>query len=112
MSPRAQRRAASEGLIGGRVLFLQEPSWLEFFGVSSPNSRIGMHDRHGHLDDHAFPEEVLVFEHDVFADIAGAGAGGVHSEELLECGVQERAIFSHAKDPEISSGWLTRTIRQ
>ena len=66
-----------------------------------------MHDCHGHLDDHAFAEEVLIIEDDVFADEAGAGAEGVDAEELLEGGMEERAIVSHGEDVDVA-GCLAR----
>lgn len=57
-----------------------------------------MHDRHGHLDDHAFLQEVLVVEHSVLANEAGSSAVSVDTEHLLKCGVQEVALVSHSHD--------------
>lgn len=46
-----------------------------------------MHDRHGHLDDHALFQEVSIIEHGVLANEAGAGAVSVDAEHFLEGGV-------------------------
>lgn len=57
-----------------------------------------MHDRHGHLDDHAFFQKVSVVEQSVFANEAGAGAVSVNAEHFLERGVQEMALIAHTED--------------
>lgn len=99
MSARAEGHATAKGLVDcGGVFLGEESGGFEFVGVRAPVVGVEVHYCEGHLDEGAFLEEVLVVEEGVFADIAGAGAFGVETEEFLECGVEERAFLSHGED--------------
>lgn len=69
-----------------------------------------MHDRHGHLNDHAFFQQVLVVEYGVLADEAGAGAVSMDAEHFLEGGVQKMALITQGEDAKGSLGvwWCCR----
>lgn len=70
--------------------------------IGAPDGCVGVDDDAGHEDHAAFFEEVCVFEQGVTHHLTDGGADRVASEDLLECGAQDRAVGLQSCNVETS----------
>lgn len=106
-SPGAERGGRGAfGFFAGGVL-LEEAAGVEGFGGGAPDGGVGMDDGGRHLQDGACFEEICVVEDGVVEDEARGGAEGMQAEDLVEGGVEERAVLFHGGDVQVAC-WLRR----